>query len=129
MSAEREDKQKILLTGDTRMSAEEEGRITSDPLIPVTLEQLKHFAELARERKLEFDVIVCAGMTMERALRIRELRTTSSWRTVAAVCFQEWGLDAMWEPPSNQLVGMALCEAAALTLREDPNGFPWQSTA
>lgn len=54
------------------------------------------------------------GMTPKRAARVRELRAEHSWRGVAEISHAEWGSDACWEPPSNQLAGIDLCFAAGL---------------
>jgi len=62
-------------------------------------------------------------MTKVRARRVRRLRNKllHSWRAIASATYDEWGIldtpDA-WSPPSNQIMGMALCEAAAKTLGE-----------
>lgn len=55
-------------------------------------------------------------MTTERAEAVAKLRVDSSWRTVAAMTAEAWGADAFWSPPSNQLAGIALCQAAASVL-------------
>jgi hypothetical protein len=120
------EKKQTLLTADTRMGKNERDALESADGIVIGVDELRALAEMARERKLEYDVVACAGMTAKRAVRIRELRKTSSWRAIAATCFQEWGADAMWHPESNQLAGMALCEAAAARLGESPEAFPWQ---
>ncbi len=121
------EEKRTLITNDTRMGEAEHRTLIEAPGTIVTLEKLKELAALARERKLEFDVIACAGMSYQRALRIRELRSQLSWRGVAVETYAEWGADALWEPPTNQLAGMALCEAAAHVLQEDPHKFPWQA--
>lgn len=118
---------KEVLTGDTRMTRDEEKWLTSGELHEITREELVQLAKLAEQAKLAFDVVAVAGMTMERAVRIRELRKTYSWRAIARQTHCEWGADAMWAPESNQLAGMALCEAAAAMLGEDPERLPWQS--
>lgn len=122
------EKTPILLTGDTRMGSAEERTLLESKHIAVTPEQMMVLAKFAHECKMQFDAIALAGMSMSRALRIRELRKTSSWRQLAGICFKEWGADALWAPESNQLAGMALCEAAAALLKEDPKKFPWQAT-
>jgi hypothetical protein len=106
--------------------SEEESQMASG-LREISREELIELAQRAAERKLEFDVVAVAGMTMERATRIRDLRKTRSWRAIAGATHKEWGPDAMWEPETNQLAGMALCEAAAAMLGEDPERLPWQS--
>jgi len=66
-------------------------------------------------------------MTRERATYIRQLRVVQSysWRTVAAECYETWATDAAWDPPSNQLAGMELCEAAAEFFDEHFLQTPW----
>lgn len=127
MIDDKDDKDKVLLTGDSRMGKAEHDALTQAPFIEITVDQLMELAKLAKERKLEFDVIACAGMTMQRAMRIKKLRVTHSWRALAFAVAMEWGAEAMWYPATNQLVGMALCECAATMLKEDYEKFPWQS--
>lgn len=55
-------------------------------------------------------------MTRERAERVRDLRRTHTWRAVAETTYTEWGTDATWSPPSNQLAGMALTHVASEVL-------------
>lgn len=71
--------------------------------------------------------LIRARMTMQRAALIRKWRVDEgySWRTVAAECVEDWGSDACWEPPSSQLAGMELCEAAAEILGEHFLAPPW----
>lgn len=45
-----------------------------------------------------------------------------TWRYVAAQAHKKWG---DWSPPSNQIVGMELCEAAAKHFGEDYMQPPW----
>ena len=116
-----------LLTGDTRMSREEENWLMAAPAEEISIERLKELSAAARRRFLEFQIVALSGMTRERAVRIRELRATLSWRAVAQASFKDWGPDALWHPENNQLAGMALCEAAAGLLGEDPEKPPWQS--
>jgi death-on-curing protein len=68
-----------------------------------------------------------ARMTRARAESIRRLRVDESysWRAVAAECHEQWVDDASWEPPSNQLAGMELCEAAAEYFDEHFLTAPW----
>ena len=120
-------KGETVLTGDTRMTRSEEECLVSSGLREISRDELVRLAKRAEQVKLAFDVVAVAGMTMQRATRIRELRKTSSWRAVAGAIHKEWGADAMWEPETNQLAGMALCEAAAAMLGEDPERQPWQS--
>ena len=120
-------KERILWTNDTRMGQAEHDFLEQEEGQIITPEELIAFTKLAYERKLEFDVVALAGMTMERALRIKQLRSKLSWRAVATITHDEWGAEAMWEPPTNQIAGMALCETAAKLLQEDYKKFPWQA--
>jgi len=68
-------------------------------------------------------------MTKEQAEFIRRLRVDEgySWRAVARRCygnhrFRDW---PKWGPPSNQIMGMALCERAAEFFGEDYRKEPW----
>lgn len=76
-----------------------------------------------RERFLAdaYDII----STPERVRFIRRLRVDEdyTWRAVAEACHAAWRGD--WEPPANQLMGMALCQVAAEALRENFLEDPW----
>ncbi|MBI3974491.1 MAG: hypothetical protein HY332_24700 [Chloroflexi bacterium] len=62
-------------------------------------------------------------MSAERAEVVRKLRVDKryTWRKVARTCSEAWKTD--WE--SNQLAGMAVCEAAAKYFLEDYMKPPW----
>ena len=68
-----------------------------------------------------------ARMTRTRATHIRHMRVDESysWRVIAAECHEEWAGDAAWEPNSNVLAGMELCEAAAEYFDEHFLQSPW----
>lgn len=96
-----------------------EGMITIE-----SVEQLKEMAKAASER---FDELkeLCSPMTLEQAGIVRMLRVDKgySWRAIAQACYDlGWG---KWSPPSNQIMGMALCERAAQLLGEDYKKEPW----
>ncbi|MBW2649234.1 MAG: hypothetical protein JRC53_05390 [Deltaproteobacteria bacterium] len=64
-------------------------------------------------------------MTKEQAEVVRKLRVEEgySWRAIAHACYDlGWG---HWSPPSNQIVGMAICERAAQFFGEDYKKEPW----
>jgi len=93
-----------------------------------TADQLMALAKMAKHTYDTFDAEIGAKMTPERAARVKELRCGNiehSWRAVAEVAHGEWGADATWSPPSNQLAGMALCARAAELLGEDARAEPW----
>lgn len=77
------------------------------------------------ETKSDFDRVMAVYMNRARALYARRLRIDQgfSYRALAAACHAAWG--GFWEPPSNQLMGMAICEAAARSLGEPIKGYPW----
>lgn len=73
----------------------------------------------------EFEAHVRRTMTEEKAREVRDLRCVKhhSWRALSRECHLRWG--GAWAPPSNQLMGMALCERAAEMLGEDAHALPW----
>ena len=67
-------------------------------------------------------------MTRQQAQVVRWLRVYEhgSWRMVARSCSGlNWPGWEPWEPPSNQLMGMALCERAAQIFEENYREAPW----
>lgn len=101
---------------------------TGEGLIPVGPQELLALGRAARE---VFDEASddFAGMTAEQAAFVRRLRLDDgdglgySWRAVAETCHLEW--QGTWEPPSNQLVGMAICKRAAELHGENYMEEPW----
>jgi hypothetical protein len=74
----------------------------------------------------EFDAAVATFIhSEERARLVRRWRVEElcSFPTIATRAHMEWHGD--WQPPSNQLAGVALCAAAARMLGEDPGEEPW----
>ena len=87
-------------------------------------DELKELARAAGERFKEFKEL-CSPMTLEQAKVVRKLRVEKgfSWRAVAQACYNlGWG---KWSPPSNQIMGMAICERAAQLLNENYMKPPW----
>gem|GEM_PF-60879 len=86
-----------------------------DQTVQETLERVRDFP------------LIRARMTLRRAALIRKWRVDEgySWRTVAAECYEHWADDACWDPPSNQLAGMELCETAAELVGEHFLAPPW----
>jgi hypothetical protein len=108
--------------------------VTGEGLIKIeSAEQLQALAELAMMAKTAFDEDVAAMLTPARAADVRRFRVDEgcSWRAVAHSCHDAWLAELPeeiregWFPPSNQLMGMALCEAAARHFGEDPEQPPW----
>ena len=92
------------------------------PLEPGDIEELGH---AAAQRMAVFSAQIALGMTAGRARYVRRLRCeeNASWRKVARQFYLLYGGD--WEPMSNQLAGMALCQAAAAHFGESPREAPW----
>jgi len=66
-------------------------------------------------------------MTKEEAEFIRDLRVNKgyTWRAIAAECYERGMFGADWDPPSNQIIGIVLCEVAAEKFGEDYLKEPW----
>lgn len=92
---------------------------------PLTPDDIRALADAAHRTHSGFQADVEDVMTAERAAFVRRLRVDEgyTWRGVAAACAAEW--DGDWQPPSNQLMGMALCEAAAAHFGETYMSEPW----
>ncbi len=93
----------------------------------LTFEELVELGRRANERMEEFTKLT-DSMSLAHAAQIRILRVDHhmTWRSVARACYREkwpnlWG----WEPASNQLMGMALCEKAAKFFNENYREPPW----
>lgn len=89
-------------------------------------EQLMELAHLAHETFQKFRVDVNKIMTPERAKIVRDLRVQDySWRAIARECHAQF--NGTWQPESNQLAGMALCEAAAEHFGENYRDEFWNN--
>ena len=100
---------------------------TGEGAIPIkTKEQFEALANAAKETKDYFDTCV-EKMTEQEANTIRYLRVTigCTWRAVARNAYNDGLCGANWEPSSNQLMGMALCERAAIFFDEHYMEEPW----
>jgi len=89
-----------------------------------TIHQLEKLAKAANRAFTKSRKLV-RRMTQEQATVIRKLRVDEgySWRAIARACYDlGWG---EWEPPSNQIVGMAICERAAKFFDENYLEPPW----
>jgi hypothetical protein len=98
---------------------------TGEGLVQLTPEGLRQLVEAAERTVGYCQQIAAAALTPERAAFVRQLRVVQeySWRAVARACFDAWHGD--WAPPSNQLMGMALCEEAAKHFHENYMDPPW----
>ena len=99
--------------------------LTGQGLIKLTPELLKDLSASIDATIDEFTKIVAKIITKERADYVRKLRVEEdyTWRAVAQDCYDEWKGD--WSPPSNQIMGMMLCEVAAGFFGENYMQEPW----
>ena len=92
----------------------------------VSLKDLREMARQADETYRQILDLVRGGMKKRHARFIRQLRLANhSWRLIARLCYNRGWPWARWEPPSNQLAGMALCERAAELHGENYREEPW----
>jgi hypothetical protein len=87
---------------------------------PITsVEQFMEMAKQAQARMTEFRINIRNKMTKKRAEKVYEYYVNQkySWRLLAMATWAEWMEDAAWNPPDNQLAGMALCEIASEVLK------------
>jgi len=106
---------------EIRALLEETGAVA---ITPVVLNELAQFVGVG---VAALGGRIRCSMTPDRAREIRRLRVEErlSWRGVARATADAWGREAIWEPRSNQLAGMILCEVAARLLGEDYLEDPW----
>lgn len=92
----------------------------------LTFEDLVELGRKADGRMSEFTGVVVA-MTLGQAAQVRRWRVDGhmTWRSVARAAYLEGWFHRDWKPPSNQLMGMALCEKAALFFKEKFREAPW----
>jgi hypothetical protein len=92
----------------------------------LTFDDLVELGRKADERMREFTGVV-EGMTLGQATQVRIWRVDNhmTWRRVARSAYLEGWFRRRWEPPSNQLMGMALVEKAAQLYDENFREEPW----
>ena len=92
----------------------------------LTFEELVELGRKADERMGEFtDVVAC--MTLGQAAQVRHWRIDGhmTWRSVARATYREGWFCRKWEPPSNQVMGMAIVVKAAQLFGENFREEPW----
>lgn len=99
--------------------------MTDTKLIKLDKVNLDKLCKAARKTKLKLDKSIKKILTPERCSFVRRLRVDLdyTWRAVASECYDKFNGD--WEPSSNQLVGMSLCEHSAKYFNEDGDKPPW----
>jgi len=92
----------------------------------VSLNDLREMARQADETYRHLLDLVRGGMKKRHARYVRQLRLANhSWRLIARLCYNRGWQWARWEPPSNQIAGMALCQRAAELHGENYREEPW----
>lgn len=116
-----------LLRQSPMISETDRAVLAAEDLVELTPDQVAALSRQANEVYREFDRDVDRAMTISRARQIKVWRCFMgcSWRRVAELAAGEWGRAAKWQPPSNQLAGLALCRRAARRLGEKPDQPPW----
>jgi hypothetical protein len=91
-----------------------------------SMEEFESLCAAADKRSHEFDEVT-KTMTLTEACQIRVWRVMDrmTWRSVARAAYQEGFLQHRWDPPSNQLMGIALTERAAHFFGEKGMEPPW----
>jgi hypothetical protein len=94
-----------------------------DPSRTTPITSVEQFMDLAKQAKDTFDKFktnIRNKMTKQRAEKVYDYYVNQkySWRLLAMATWAEWMDDANWNPPDNQLAGMALCEVASEVLKK-----------
>jgi hypothetical protein len=95
--------------------------ILGGPFVEMDVADLEKIVRDALPTFDEWLVHFTKVMTPKRARQIKQWREVEgyTWRGVAARTFDAWGEpDAVWEPKSNQIAGMHLCNVAMDLLGE-----------
>jgi hypothetical protein len=112
-------------------------RAEDEPLpsdaIRLTPEQMDEMAKHAGEALKAFEVIAEAIVTrleMGSFVRAQRIEERKSWRAVSRSVHEEVQrarklTSPLWEPVSNQLMGMTLCKVAAEVADQDYMEPPW----
>ena len=98
-------------------------------LVTLSKEQFINLGDMANEHYKDFKQQF-AGMPRYIAEIVRAWRVDEhyTWRRIAHAAADNMSFRLIfkkWYPPSNQLVGMALCDRAARVLGEDFSKEPW----
>jgi hypothetical protein len=98
----------------------------------LTLDELVDIAISGDRVKSFFGMYVDVMLTESQARMIRDWRINEryTWRKVARASFamastRQWAGWNLWEPPSNQIMGLSLCEKAAELLNQHFLFPPW----
>lgn len=117
--------------GDKALLKEiEKGVLAKGAYAIKTTDELMAMCRAAGARKKGFNKLcerIIDGESKAKMIKMLRCEEGGTWRWVAERAYELLLGEAEpeWYPPSNQLMGMALCERAAAILGEDPNVYPW----
>jgi len=111
---------------DPRKFKEFEANMERQEGKPLSFDDIVDLAKKGQERMEEFTRLV-ATMTLGQAAQIHHWRVEAhmTWRSVARAAYTEGWFSQKWDPPSNQIMGMALAERAAQLFSENFREAPW----
>lgn len=99
---------------------------------PLTMAEIVKLVEQADKRWTGYHRYVELVMTNDQAIQVRVWRINEhfTWRAVARAAFglvvgNRWQKWRVWNPPSNQLMGMVLCHRAAELHDQNYQEEPW----
>lgn len=116
--------------GDSKIgSAERDYLLNSGSITLTTREEIEEMARRVAETHAYFLEWIHPRMSRGRAERIRDLRCVQnqSYRAIAGQSALEWGADGAWQPSTNSIAGVVLCECAADLFGEDVHAYPWEA--
>lgn len=92
----------------------------------LTFDELVDLSRKADNRAQEFTGLV-KDLTRAQAAKVRNWRVDEhmTWRRLAREAYLMGWFSRSWQPPENQIMGMALCEKAAPFFKENFREPPW----
>src|SRR5262245_36737601 len=91
-------------------------------MVNLSADDVMKMAQQAREKYDMYSLMILKIMDKKRAKEVYDFRVTQryTWRLLAVACWSKWEEAAhIWQPPTNQLAGMALCEVASQILQKE----------
>ena len=91
-----------------------------------SMDEFEAICSAADGRFKEFEE-VSKAMTLSQACQIRvwRIQDRMTWRAVARAAYRDGFFQRQWHPPSNQLLGIALCNKASRFWGEKATEPPW----
>jgi hypothetical protein len=101
-----DDDKPVLLTNDKNTTQDEIEWRTQGQTFKITSREFPmELARVAKETYDHFEREIWFVMTLDRALRIKELRKIYSWRSLASAIHEERQDDACWSHPATSSPG------------------------